>query len=108
MDKNFAINAVIRFGKTLENRGIRLNKLILFGSYANGTQGEGSDIDVVAVSEGFKNMAHWDRIDIMSKAICEVWEPIEATAYTPEEWAAGTTTIYEYAKNGELIATEAL
>jgi predicted nucleotidyltransferase len=108
MDKNHAINAVIRFGKVLEDCGIKLSKLILFGSYATGTQREGSDIDVVVVSDGFKNMGYWERIDIMSKAICKVWEPIEATAYTPEEWAAGTTTICEYAKNGELIAAAAL
>jgi uncharacterized protein len=108
VDKNQAINAVVRFGKALENRGLKINKLILFGSFSNGTQREGSDIDVVVISDGFNNMGYWDRIDILSKAIYEVWEPIEATAYTPEEWAAGTTTIWEYAKNGELITTEAL
>jgi predicted nucleotidyltransferase len=108
MDKNQAISAVIRFGKAIEGHGLKINKLILFGSFLNGTQREGSDIDVVVISNGFTNMSYWDRIDILSKAIYEVWEPIEATAYTPEEWVAGTTTIYEYAKNGELIPTEAL
>jgi len=36
MDKNDAINAVVRFGKALENQGLKVGKLILFGSYANG------------------------------------------------------------------------
>jgi len=106
MDKNDAINAVVRFGKALENQGLKVGKLILFGSYANGTQREGSDIDVVVVSTGFEGMGYWDRIDIISKAIYEVWEPIEATAYTPEEWTAGATTICEYAKSGELVASD--
>jgi uncharacterized protein len=108
MDKNQAINAVVRFGKALESHGLKINKLILFGSFSNGTQREGSDIDVVVISNGFHGLGYWDRIDLLSKAIYEVWEPIEATAYTPEEWAAGTTTICEYAKNGELIPTKAI
>jgi predicted nucleotidyltransferase len=106
MDKNYAIKAVQRFGEALSDLGVTAQKLILFGSFAQGTQQEGSDIDVVVISDAFAGMAHWDRIDLLSKAICKIWEPIEATAYTPEEWAAGNTTIFEYAKNGAVISTE--
>ena len=81
--------------------------MILFCSFAHGTQQEGSDIDVVVVSDSFAGMPHWDRIDILSAAICEVWEPIEATAFTQKEWETGTTTIHEYAKDGALISSEA-
>jgi uncharacterized protein len=105
MDKNHAKNALIRFREALQKKGFGINNMVLFGSYANGTQREDSDIDVVVISDGFKNLGYWERIDVLSKAIYEVFEPIEATAYTPEEWAADDTTIHEYAKNGESITT---
>jgi predicted nucleotidyltransferase len=104
MDKDYAIKSLKAFRCILEKRGFKISRLVLFGSYANGTQREGSDIDVVVVSDGFKNLGYWERIDILSQVIYEVFEPIEATAYTTEEWGSGNTTIYEYAKNGELIA----
>lgn len=103
MDKINAKNALKRFREALQKNGCSISQMILFGSYANGTQHEDSDIDVVVISDGFKNLDYWQRIDVLSKAIYEVFEPIEATAYTPEEWAAGNTTIHEYAKNGEFI-----
>jgi predicted nucleotidyltransferase len=103
MDKNNAKNALKRFREALQKKGFSITQMILFGSYANGTQREDSDIDVVVISEGFKNLDYWQRIDVLSKAIYEVFEPIEATAYTSEEWAAADTTIHEYAKNGEFI-----
>ncbi len=60
--------------------------MILFGSYATGKYKEGSDIDVVVISDNFEGKNYWERIDILSDAIYEVFEPIEAVAMTPEEW----------------------
>ena len=108
MDKEHAVDAAVRFSRALAGQGLTINKIILYGSYAQGTQHEGSDIDLVVISEGFAGKSYWERIDILTKAIYEVWEPIEAVAYTPEEWQAGNTTIYEYARNGNLINTGAL
>ncbi len=103
MDKSYAINALKRFRHALERRGYKVLKLILFGSYASGMQHQGSDIDVVVISDDFKNLGYWERIDILSQAIYEVFEPIEAVGYTSEEWAAENTAVYDYAKNGEVV-----
>ncbi|MBI2447035.1 MAG: nucleotidyltransferase domain-containing protein, partial [Candidatus Omnitrophica bacterium] len=88
---------------SLESRGIRIRKLILFGSYATGTYREGSDIDIVVVSEDFAGKGYWERIDILSDAIYEVFEPIEAIAMTPNEWEKGESNIIENSKSGEVI-----
>jgi predicted nucleotidyltransferase len=104
MDKKYAITAAEKFRSVLEKNGYKITRMILFGSYANGTQREGSDIDIVIISEDFKSLDYWDRIAVLSHAIYEVFEPIEAVAYTTEEWNKGNTTIYEYAKNGETLA----
>lgn len=107
MDKKAALKALFLFRNALEKRNINVNKLILFGSYATDTFHEGSDIDVVVISRDFEGKDFWERIKIMSKAIYEVFEPIEAIAFTPQEWDAGDSIIYEYAKNGEIILSEA-
>lgn len=103
MDKKAALSAVARFKTALESRGIRISKLILYGSYAAGTFKEGSDIDIVVVSDDFIGKGFWERIDILSDAIYEVFEPIEAVAMTPDEWLKGDSSIAEYSKNGELV-----
>lgn len=103
MDKGAVLEVVSRFRKTIESKGIRINRLVLFGSYATGTYREGSDIDIVVVSEDFVGKDYWERIEILSDAIYEVFEPIEAVAMTPEEWEKGESLVAEYAKAGEVL-----
>ncbi|MBI5885796.1 MAG: nucleotidyltransferase domain-containing protein [Deltaproteobacteria bacterium] len=103
MDKKAALSAIISFKAALESKGIRISKLILYGSYAAGTFKEGSDIDLVVVSDDFAEKGYWERIGILSDAIYEVFEPIEAVAMTTDEWRRGDSSISEYSKNGELV-----
>jgi predicted nucleotidyltransferase len=103
MDKNAVLDIVSRFRKAIESQGIRINKLILFGSYAKGAYREGSDIDIVVVSEDFAAKGYWERTEILSDAIYEVFQPIEAVALTPEEWEKGESVVVEYARNGEVV-----
>ena len=103
MDKKAALEILSRFRKTIESQNVKVDKLILFGSYATGTNREGSDIDVVVISKDFAGKDYWDRTDILSEAIYEVFEPIEAIALTPDEWAKGESPIVEYAKTGEVV-----
>ena len=49
MDKKAALEALSRFRKAIESQSIRIDKLILFGSYATGVNKEWSDIDVVVI-----------------------------------------------------------
>ena len=103
MDKKTALDVISRFMKSVEAKGIKISRLILFGSYAAGTYREGSDIDVVVISEDFAGKGYWKRIDILSDSIYEVFEPIEAIAMTPAEWEKGESPIAEYSKTGEVV-----
>lgn len=103
MDKKSVLDIISNFKKTIESKGIKVNRLILFGSYAKGEHNEGSDIDLVVISEDFNNKTYWERIDILSAAIYEVFEPIEAVAMTPEEWERRESRIFDYAKYGKVI-----
>ena len=103
MDKNAALEILSRFRKAVESRSIRIDKIILFGSYTTGTNKEGSDIDVVIISKDFAKKDYWERTEILSDAIYEVFEAIEAVAVTPEEWEKGELGIVGRAKDGEIV-----
>jgi len=103
MDKNAVIEVVARLRRAIEARGIKPQKVILYGSYADGSHKEGSDIDVLVISAGFAGKSYWERIDILADAIYEIFAPIEAVAMTPEEWEHGDSLIAAFARNGEIL-----
>lgn len=99
-----AVLAIIKeFKDTLEAINIRVDQLILYGSHAAGSAREDSDIDLVVISRSFVDKSYWERINILSDAIYEVFAPIEASAFTPDEWKSKKSLITEYAKNGVLV-----
>jgi predicted nucleotidyltransferase len=104
MDQKAAIKSVERFKKALESANIQVERLILFGSHATDTAREDSDIDVVVISPSFADKGYWERIDILSEAIYRVFAPIEASAFTPEEWQEDKSLLVDYAKDGMLIS----
>jgi predicted nucleotidyltransferase len=103
MDKSTVVDIVARLRRGIEARGVRPQKVILYGSYADGTNREGSDIDVVIVSDDFAGKGYWERIDILADAIYEVFAPVEAVAMTSEEWERGDSLIATLARKGEIL-----
>ncbi len=87
----------------MESINIRVDQLILFGSHAEGTAREDSDIDLVVISSSFSDKSYWERINILTDAIYQVFAPIEASAFTPDEWKSKKSLISDYAKNGVLV-----
>lgn len=103
MDKKTVTEKLTQFQKILESNGIKVSKLILYGSYAHGNAREDSDIDVVVISDDFTGKGYWERIDILSDAIYQIFEPIEAIAMTSQEWDSNQSIITDFAKQGEVV-----
>ncbi len=103
MGQETVLTTVKKFKNALESIDIRVDQLILFGSQAEGTAREDSDIDLVVISSSFTNKSYWERINILSDAIYQVFAPIEASAFTPDEWKSEKSLISDYAKNGVLV-----
>lgn len=62
------VEAITFLGQRLEKNGLKIEKIILFGSYAKGTATEESDIDIVIVSKNFENKDIFERADITKEA----------------------------------------
>jgi uncharacterized protein len=103
MDKKAALEIVAKFKKTLGKTGVPVREMIVFGSFAADTFNENSDIDVIVVSEAFQGLNHWQRIEKMTEALYELFQPIEARALTPEEWASNESLTAAYAKTSPCI-----
>ena len=77
MDKSAVVEIVDRFRRGLEARGIRPQKVILYGSYATGVATAVSDIDVVVISSDFSGKGYWERVEVMSDVIYEIFAPLD-------------------------------
>ena len=74
-----------KFKKELKKAGINPQRTILYGSYARGEQKEYSDIDVIVISDDFKDLNLRERLEILGMAAGRILEPIEAFGYTEDE-----------------------
>ena len=85
--RNGSLKLIIRkFIRMLTSRGIRVNRIILYGSYARGTAKSYSDIDLAVISPDFKGKGILRRQELLGETIFEAGAPIEAIGYTPEEY----------------------
>lgn len=100
MDQDAIVSTIEQFKSQLEVLNITVERMILFGSHAQGNAREDSDIDLIVISSSFADKGYWERIDILSEAIYQVFAPIEATPFTPAEWEAGDSLLIDYATSG--------
>ena len=60
LTRNAAIKTVRNYAQEINQAGVNLRKVILFGSFAKGTQHEWSDIDVALVADDFTGVGILD------------------------------------------------
>jgi len=100
MGQDAVVKLLRPFREILESNNVQVEQLVLFGSHASGTARNDSDIDVAVISPTFAGKDYWERIDILSNAIYTLFAPIEAVAFSPEEWQDGNSLLAQYAHNG--------
>ncbi|MEW6215122.1 MAG: nucleotidyltransferase domain-containing protein [Nitrospirota bacterium] len=92
---------IIRFINLLTMKGIRVEKAILYGSYASGNIHAGSDLDLAIVSPDFGK----DRFEEGKMLLQTAWRvdpriepvPISSESYENDTWIP---LIYEIRKKG--------
>ena len=103
MGKDDVLKILGRFRAALESKAVRVNKMVLFGSWSRGGATASSDIDVVVISTDFEGKDHWSRSRLLGSAVYKVFAPIQAVALTPDEWDNGKSTVCQFAEHGELV-----
>lgn len=103
MDKASLQRIIDRSAEALERHGVHSLNIVLFGSQANGTATEWSDIDLAVISNDFGGKNSVERMEVLAKAIADVWEPIEALGFTPEEWERGDSAMAQIAREGTAV-----
>lgn len=108
MVKREIIKIKIKLKTLLQERGIGIEKIVVFGSYAKGKEKEYSDIDIIIVSKDFREKDIFQRVEltrgIHRKLIDEIMKPFDIMYYSDEEWKNGNSLIINSAKeNGVVI-----
>ncbi|MCL4550452.1 MAG: nucleotidyltransferase domain-containing protein [Bacteroidetes bacterium] len=98
-EQNIIDKKIHQFVFELKKIGINVEKAILFGSYAKGTNNEWSDIDLVVVSNDFKGIRIIDKENMVS-AISAVDYDISPLPYRPEDFTEDDLFVKEIIKTG--------
>ncbi|MBT9163660.1 MAG: hypothetical protein DDT24_00580 [Chloroflexi bacterium] len=92
-----------RYSQQLEKLGLKPEKMILFGSFAKGMAAEGSDIDLLIVSEDFQGMNIRERSELLGMAAARILEPIQAEGLTPQEVRESEDFLEEILQSGVVV-----
>lgn len=78
-------NIVRQYVEELKKKGVRTEKVILYGSYSKGTAKSYSDIDLVIISQDLAKWPPIERLQMLSRATLRISAPLEVLGYTPQE-----------------------
>ena len=65
---------------------VKVDRLILFGSYSHGKAREDSDFDIAVISEDFERMRVLEKIELFSKAAIMIDSRIELKGFSKQEF----------------------
>jgi len=100
LTQNAVIKTVGNYAKEILQQGINLRKVILFGSFAKGTQHEWSDIDVALVADDFSGVGFLDIPRFAGIGIKKPYIRIEALTYPTDYFMESDPFIEEIKKTG--------
>ncbi len=87
--------------------GLRVQKLIVFGSRARGEGNGDSDLDVAVVSSDYEGKDIFERVRLAKKAVMATADrfviPLDIAHLTPEEYETRSSPIASFAHDGEEI-----
>lgn len=98
---------IIFLGRCLKEKGLKVSKIILFGSQVKGKTTEESDVDILIISEDFRGKDIFERARLTKDAeimtLKKFMMPLDIVTLTSEEFERGTSLVVEYAKRGKVM-----
>ncbi|MDR2498877.1 MAG: nucleotidyltransferase domain-containing protein [Tannerellaceae bacterium] len=102
LTQDAAIKIVGDYAREIEEQGVNLRTVILFGSFARNTQHEWSDIDVALVADEFTGLPD-DKKLFPYIGIRKPYIRIESQTYPTDYFREGDPFIDEIKKSGIVI-----
>lgn len=93
-----AFDLVKKFKTHLEERGVPVDHIYIYGSYAKGNPRYGSDIDVCVISSSFKN--RFESNLMLGREAIEIDSRIEPVGYSPETFEDWIPLVWEIQRTG--------
>lgn len=87
-------------------RHLPIREVYLFGSYADGTANNDSDIDIAIVSDGFRGIRYFDRQTIhhlIKKDLLKVYFNLELHPFKTEDFTPDNPFVEEILRTGKKI-----
>ena len=107
MTETKVLEAIDFLRKSIEEDGVRVSRIVLFGSHARGNAGDDSDIDVVIISEDFEGKDIFERARITGQAewrTIKIYRvPFDIITMTENEFESGESMIADFAKQGTVV-----
>jgi uncharacterized protein len=102
------IREIIKYlRELLEEKNLKVNKIILFGSYETKNHKKDSDIDIAVISETFNGKGIFARVKIMGDVEWKLMEkylvPLDIVTMSPQDFEKGNSLVSRYAKAGKVI-----
>ena len=98
-----AIDIVRNYAREIEEQGVKLRTVILFGSFAKGRQHEWSDIDVALVADEFTGVGFIDKNRFPYVGIKKPYIRIESKTYPTDYFRNSDPFIEEIKKDGIVV-----
>jgi predicted nucleotidyltransferase len=87
----------------LEQKGLQVAKIVLFGSYAKQCEDIDSDIDLIIVSQNFRNKSIFERVKLTTgigrKLVKTFKKPFDLMFYSDLEWDHSRSVVIDAARN---------
>ncbi len=102
------INKLITYLITLlGEKGIDVQKIIIFGSYARGTATTDSDLDLVIISKDFRGKGIFERAKKLQgiewALVKKFMVPLDIITMSPDDFKKGISPVSQFARAGKIV-----
>ncbi len=107
MVKSKVVDAIGFFERCLKEKGVKITKIILFGSQVGGKTTKESDVDIMIISDDFQGKNIFERARLTKEAeimtLKKFMMPLDIVTLTSEEFESGKSLVAEYAQKGKVM-----
>ena len=107
MVKDKIVEAIKFFENCLKEKGLKVSKIILFGSHSTGKATIDSDVDILIISPDFENKDIFERARLTKEAEINTVKkfrlPLDIITLTSDEFESGKSLITDSAKKGKVM-----